>query len=346
MEYEVCPAQARSDRDTILDLWRRNLPGADEGRFHWLYERGPARVLILRDAQGEAVGSAGMMARTFSAFGRALEGAQAVDLNVDRRHRTIGPALALQKAVIAAAKEDSLAVVYGLPNPQSEPVLRRAGYREIGPFSRWVKPLSVRKMLETARPKWLVGPAVAGVDALLQLASAEGLDRLPGGLRVERLAWFDRRVDGLFRKASQRVPIIGQRTAEYLAWRFGASPGAKHHALGLVDTTDRLLAYVVYRRRRGVVCLNDFLAVESHALEVLLTELLRRQRRRAAQAAVANYLGRAEVSAVFRRLGFWRRVLPWKAVLYADPRHCGPDFEPWWQPDNWHLTRADLDTDE
>jgi hypothetical protein len=286
------------------------------------------------------------MRRTFSVFGRTLAGAQAVDLNVDRQHRTIGPALALQRAVLAEVEEGSVGLVYGLPNPQSEAVLRRAGYREIGPLGRWIKPLSARKMLHALRPKWLAPPATAAADLVLRLVSAETFGRLPGGLRVERLARFDARFDRLFEAAAPRLGIVGQRTAEYLAWRFAACPRGRHRVLGLLDPAGELLAYAVYRRRRGVVCLGDFLAADPRHLEILLAELLRRLRRRSAQALVVNYLGGPEVCHVFWRLGFWPRVLQWKAMLYADPRQFGPDLDRLWLPDNWHLTRADLDTDE
>jgi hypothetical protein len=302
--------------------------------------------LILRDESGRAIGSAGMMRRTLSAFGRTLEGAQAVDLNVDRQHRTIGAALALQKAVIRQAEAGELGLIYALPNPQSEAVLRRAGYREIGSLTRWVKPLSARKRLQAVTPRWLVPPAAAAADLVLRLASPETYRRLGAGLRAERIGRFDQRFDRLFEASLPRQTIVGQRTADYLNWRFAACPHGRHRVLGLLDPAGALLAYFLYRRLRGAVFLGDFLAAETEHFEMLLAELLRRLRRRSAQTVVANYLGRAEVCDVLRRLGFWPREAQWKAMLYADPQRLGPHSHLFYQPDNWHLTRADLDTDE
>lgn len=345
MTYRVCPPDPTADRQAILELWHRNLPDADAARFDWLYEQGPATALVLRSATDDAVGSAGLMRRTLRAFGREVEAAQAVDLNVDRQHRTIGPALALQRGVIEAARQARFELIYGFPNPQSEAVLRRAGYRAIGPLSRWIKPLSSRRLM-SGWPRWLARGAGPSADLLLRLVSAETYCRLPADLRAQRVGRFDERFDHLFQAAACRLPIVGRRTAEYLAWRFARRGPGRHHVLGLFDRADRLLAYVVWRWRRGTACVGDLLAAEPKYLELLLADLLRRLRRRRAEAVVVNYLGHPDVSRVLSRLGFWSRVLQWQAMIYADPASLGLDIDRFLQPDNWYLTRADLDTDE
>jgi predicted N-acetyltransferase YhbS len=339
MTYHVCPPNPVADRQAILELWQRNLPEADPSRFAWLYDRGPTQGLVLRSDADEAVGSTGLMRRTLRAFGRDVEAAQAVDLNVDRQHRTIGPALALQRAAIDSARQAGLPLIYGFPNPQSEAVLRRAGYREIGRLGRWVKPLSSRRL---ALPSWLAFAA----DRLLPLVSPETYRRLPAGLRAERIGRFDERFDRLFEAATARLPIVGHRTAAYLAWRFARRPHVGHHAIGLFDRGNGLLAYVVWRWHRGTACVGDLLAAEPTHLEMLLAELLRRLRRRQTEAVVVSYLGHGDVCAVLARLGFWPRPLDWKAMLHIDPAAVGPDVDRWLRPDHWYLTRADLDTDE
>lgn len=339
MTYRVCPSDLVADRDAILGLWHRNLPEADPTRFAWLYDRGPTLGLVLRSDSDEAVGSAGLMRRTLRAFGRDVEAGQAVDLNVDRQHRTIGPALALQRAVIDQAGQAGLPLIYGFPNAQSAAVHRRTGYREIGRLGRWVKPLSFRRL---ALPPWLAFAA----DRLLPFVSPETYRRLPADLRVERIGRFDERFDRLFEAAAARLPIVGHRTAAYLTWRFARRPHSGHHVLGLLDRSNGLRAYVVWRWHRGTACVGDFLAAEPADLEILLAELLRRLRRRRTVAVVVSYLGHPDVCGVLGRLKFWPRPLDWKAVLHVDTSVLGPDVDRWLQPDQWYLTRADLDTDE
>lgn len=341
MTYRIGPSDPVADRQAILELWQRNLPESDFARYAWLYDHGPAAGLVLRSEAEEPVGSTGLMRRTWRAFGRDVAAGQAVDLNVDRRHRTIGPALALQRAVIDAAGERGFEFIYGFPNPQSEAVLRRAGYREIGRLGRWVKPLSTRR-LNDRLPNWLC----AGADALLPLVSAETYRRLPAGLRAERVRQFDQRFDRLFEAAADRLPILGHRTAEYLDWRFARSPHARHHVLGLFNRDERLLAYVVWRQQRGTARVGDLLAAEPENLELLLAELLRRLRRRRTAAVAINYLGHPAVCRTLKRLGFWPRPLDWKAMIRLDPDAPLAVDERLQDPAHWYLTRADLDTDE
>jgi len=341
MTYRVSPSDPVADHETILDLWRRNLPGANATRFAWLYEEGPTVGLVLRSDE-EPIGSAGLMRRTLRAFGRRQEVVQAVDLNVDRQHRTIGPALALQRAVIDMAHQSGWPLIYGFPNPKSEAVLRRAGYREMGCLGRWIKPLSARR-LSGRLPRGLALAAGFG----LRLVARENFCRVPAGLRVERIGRFDERFDHLFEAAADRLPIVGYRTADYLNWRYPRRAPSRHHVLGLLDQSDRLHAYAVWGWRRGTASIGDLLADEPGHLEILLADLLRHLRRRHTDSVVVSYLGHPEVPQVLHRLGFWSRTLDWKALLHVAPEYASaPDADRWFQPENWYLTRADFDTDE
>jgi hypothetical protein len=340
MTYRVSPSDPVADHETILDLWRRNLPGADAARFAWLYEQGPTVGLVLR-SDDEVVGSAGLMRRTMRVLGRDQEVVQAVDLNVDRKHRTIGPALALQRAVIEMAHQSGWPVIYGFPNPQSKAVLLRGGYRELGCLGRWIKPLSTRK-LSRRLPRWLTTVADVGLHAVAR----ETYRRIPAGLRAARIGRFDERFDRLFEVAAAWLPIVGHRTAEYLNWRYSRRTPSRHHVLGLLDQNDRLRAYVIWGWRRGTASVSDLLADEPAHLEILLAALMRRLRRRRTDSVVFSYLGHPDVCTLLTRLGFWPRALDWKALLHVAPELSAADVERWMRPENWYLTRADFDTDE
>ena len=147
----ITPPDLKADRECILALWRRNLPEAAAARFDWLYETGRAASWIVRDENGEAIGSIGLMGRAMKVFDRSQPAGQPIDLNVDRRHRLGGIAVRLQRTVTAEVQQGRLGLIYGFPNAQSEPVLRRVGYRSFARVGRWAKPLSTDEVLE----KWL-----------------------------------------------------------------------------------------------------------------------------------------------------------------------------------------------
>ena len=105
MTYLVRPADPKNDAAAVLGLWDRNSWPADRGRYMWMYEESaplPSFLWLAMTRAGETVGSAGLLGRRVRIGpGEAVVG-QAVNLVVDARHRTLGPAVQLQRAVTAS----------------------------------------------------------------------------------------------------------------------------------------------------------------------------------------------------------------------------------------------------
>lgn len=346
MNYTIAPADPHNDRPLVEQLWSRNLPGLSSGRHAWLYSGGPAVGWTARTPDGRMIGATGLMQRTMKLFNETVPAGQAIDLNVDQDHRSLGPALALQRAVTSMAAQTGVRLIYALPNDRSEPVLRRVGYRAFGQLHRWAKPLQSEPFLRTRlQPSMLRKPVAAAIDVLLRLNSRETQNYLPRGFRIQTLEQFDPRFDTLWRVAATRLPIAGERTAAYLDWRFGRDPGAKHKILTLCDTRGELLAYAIYSTHDATVYLEDFLFFEIRDFDYLLAELLRQARRARAKAVITVYLGSPQVESVLESYGFWKRPGQWNALVYTNPAQPVRDQQRLENPANWHLTRADLDTD-
>jgi hypothetical protein len=347
MTYTICPSDQRDARASTLDLWNRNFPTASQERYAWLYETGPAVGWLLRDAQGAVVGSTGLLRRTFLAGGRVLPAGQAIDLNVDRDHRSVGPALCLGRAVTAAVDQHDLALVYGFPDASSRAVLERIGYRQVGRLGRWAKPLRTHKLL----PGWLrhrlLRKAASPIaDSLLRVTSAETYLRRPAGLDVRETDRFDHRFDLLWHAGASRFGVLGERTSEYLRWRFGQCPDAQYRVLCLSGPENELLAYLIHSRREGTVQVADFFFADPQHLDVLLAEFLRQMRREKVEAVVVVYLGADVVCRSLKRFGFWKRPGDWETMVYLDQPRVNLDLDRALNPENWFLTRADVDTDD
>lgn len=347
MSYAVTPIDALAGQSTVVDLWERNLHAGSADRYAWLYGRGPATGWLLRSAAGEPIGSTGMMLRRIRSEQGPLRAGQAIDLNVDREHRSVGPALALQRAVVANAREGTLDLIYGFPNQESKAVFRRLGYRTIGSFARWVKPLSWEKPL---RP-WIRGlvprKAVAfAVDCVLRLKSSELRHRLRAGMRVCVTDRFDQRFDKLWQAASGRFRLVGERTSHYLNWRFSDCPHAPHRVFCLLAEDNRLLAYLVYSRTDCGAYLSDFFFAEIAHFEILLARFLRQMRQDGAESVATNYAGSSAIARSLKRFGFWQSPSEWNAVVFFDAERFPRDAGRWLDPESWFLTRADADTDD
>ena len=346
MTYTVCQSDAQADRDRILDLWRENLPQASPDRYSWLYEDGPSAGWLVKSDETTTVGAVGMMGRTMKVFDDLLRVGQPIDLNIDARHRTVGPALGLQRALISTVDRGEYDLLYSFPDAGSEPVQRRAGFRLLGDLGRWAKPLSVGNTLSARLRNPLVGRAAASVvGPILKLASPETFYRRPGDIQVHVADHFDSRFDALWETAAGRFPIVSERTSKYLTWRFGRCPDARYRVLCVSNDQEELLAYLVYRQRRKMIQIGDLFFAEPRHIDTLLAEFLRLARKQKAEAAIAVYLGGQAVCRRLKHFGFWQRPSQWKAMLYVDRQATPTTSGPLFDVDNWHLTYADIDTD-
>ncbi len=334
------------DREDVLGLWQRNLPESTPQRYEWLYETGRARSWIARDAQENPLGAVGLMSRNMNLFGTEYSTGQPIDLNVDRTNRLGGLALRLQRSVTDEVDHGRMGLIYGLPNPQSEPVLRRVGYEIVGSVQRWAKPLKSQEYVEDRLPRGAMGRAASlGLDAALWLRSSESRYRRRREYRVEITDCFDERFNRLSQEASEQLPMMGERTADYLNWRFRDAPDTVFRTICLSDRSDRLLAYLVYTCRDGVAYAADFLYLDESHCNAVFAEFINLMRVQQAKAIVTIFTGAQSMVRRLTRFGFRRRPSAWKIMVYADAVRLGiPRFK-LLDVNQWFLTRADIDTE-
>ena len=317
-----------------MALWHRNLPGASRERFEWLYGTGRAETLLL--GERPIIGAAGLLRRRFSIAGEVVEGGAAIDLNVDERQRSVGPAMTLARAVMKLAEENGCVCLYGFPIPRAAGILKRCGYRQLGAVSNWTKLLrsegKLRNVLRSSLAARLAAPLV---DLALRWKSSGREARLPQSVVTETSATFDERFDRLWQTAARRYGVLGERSADYLRWRFTKCPELKYECFALKRRDDgELLGYVVWYRSDESVCIADLLGVDDAATELLLAEFTRQARRLKADAIRMACFGPPPFYSLLESAGFSRRQDSYP-VLVRMPEVA----------DDVYLTMADHDTD-
>src|SRR4051794_2215991 len=124
MAYRAVQTGAHEARASLIRLWTRNLPvgTAVDDKFRWFYldsPAGPAEAFLLEPQdgpdQGRAVGCAGIGQRDFAYRGQPVRAALLADLAVDKSHRTVLPALTLQRGVQRYTR-GAFDLSYGFPN--------------------------------------------------------------------------------------------------------------------------------------------------------------------------------------------------------------------------------------
>ncbi len=358
MTYAIIHPETRDVRDEVLALWKRNLPTASRQRYDWLYENGPARGWLVCDDSDATIGSMGIMGRTMKIFNKICPAAQPIDLNVDKRHRLGGAAMQLQRRLIESVDSGRIVLSYGLPNAGAEAVLRRAGYQVLGTMGRWTKPLRSENLLGNLldgrlQNQFLRKTAASAINAGLWLTSAETWRRRRAGVHAEIVDRFDARFDRLWETARDKYAIIGERTSEYLQWRFAKCPDVRYRTLTLCDDDDRLLAYLTYSQAEGRAYVGDLLFADNRDLELLLAEFIWSLRCHRELAVTMIFYGNTFIAKTLRKFGFYHRPSQWKVMAYANRAElavaAGSDdldacLARVMSEANWFMTRADIDT--
>ena len=205
--YRARLTEAHEARSSLTELWSRNLPVGTvvDDKFRWFYLEaplGPASAFLLEAQdgpdQGRAVGCAGIGLRELAYRGKVLRAALLADLAVDKSHRTVLPALTMQRAV-RKHTQSAFDLSYGFPNKHAVAVHTRIGFHLLGHMQRWVLVLRHAPYLQRVMDLPIV-PGIAGrvVDA------ARRVERAPRSLparvwrKLELLDEVDERFDQLW----------------------------------------------------------------------------------------------------------------------------------------------------
>jgi hypothetical protein len=272
MIVKVRPGDIESDRDTAIQLLRRHVnPAYDRKRFDWLYHAGPAgqgRLWLAEDAStGETVGMAGAFPRRMATERGLITGWLLGDFCVAETHRALGPALQLQRACLDDLAADGVAFCYDFPSRSMEAIYRRLRIIPSLQLRRLVRPLRISHRLRQ-RGGVFAGLLGSAIDLWLGLASRP--PRMPRGLAVGlHLGRCGEEFSELARRVGMTNGICGERSAEYLNWRYLDSP-LDHHELLTARSNGTLVGYVAVAREAHLATLVDVFSGADEAISVAL----------------------------------------------------------------------------
>jgi hypothetical protein len=288
MPLLVRPEAPEAARDGVVELFRRHLnPAYDLARFDWLYlnsPHGPGRLWVAREgAGGGVVGAAGAFPRPMREGGRRLAGIVLGDFCLAPAYRSLGPALALQRACLAGAREERADVVFDFPSPAMEAVYRRLGVGRSYRLRRLVRVLRSGALLATALPPGALARGLTAVGDLLLAALARPV---PGdGFDVEATVSTacSPELDALAEAASPAWGLCVERSAAHVDWRYLRSPVEPHHLL-LARRAGRLAGYAVITARRDRAAVVDLFGLpDPGVFEALLAAAVGHARRAGAE---------------------------------------------------------------
>lgn len=311
--YQTCAGDVARDRAAVMSVWHGNLGLAARhaGKYDWFYQAcpfGQPLVQLLRHAPTDRwVGISAVGPRRMLWQGREIRAGVLVDMAVAASHRTLGPAMMLQSALVTAAS-GQFELLYGFPNRKSLPVVKRLGYSELGQLPRYTRVLHYRDYLGRVVPHWLVKPAAWLLDGLTAVR-----DLLHGAFRAAPAAQWqahvDPRMDELWRESPHGTGPITVRDCAFLRWRFDQAPLVQTRYLLLSDATSRLRAWFACQVDGATLHVRDFWSAEaaSGVLPAHVHALLRAARSEGHGAVSVEHAGAVTVIASWQAAGFRQR---------------------------------------
>ncbi len=345
MTYRVERADPDRDRDDILALWRRHLPHLrhPERNLGWGYVDNPfssGRIWRLI-ADGRIVGVAGIVLRRLKVGDTVVLVGRLGGLAIEPEHRSLGPALMLQRAVIDERGHEGLAAVYTSSPGSLVQVTARAGYRELLTLTRHVRLLDARPALaRRLGTRWPVRALASVATAALRMATVPVWRRFA----VTEIEAFDERFDDLWVRAAPHYGVTTERTARFLAWRFRENPvDISFTTLGMIRPGERRLrGYATCSEESGVVSIVDILAEDTGAsLQAMLACVSGWARARGAMSVTVKCAAAGTLGIALRRCGFFERADDHALTIMVSPLADSARNSLFTTPGQWHFLAAD-----
>jgi hypothetical protein len=328
----------------MIRFMNQNLtPLSDERRFDWLYlanPQGTARAWIAYDEKGgEIVGTAAAFPRTTRVDDEEVTCWVLADFAVKKGYRSLGPALALQKACLAPVSEGVIPFCYDHPAAAFLPVYRRLNVTNVGKIVRYVKLLKLGKKLEE-KVRYKPVARVLGAIGEFMMSLAEPKIPAPPDIRISILQGkagpeFDR-LNLLF---LEKFRVCGHRSASYLNWRYLENAYGAHDVV-VLRREGKLIGFAVLVQKGFEATIVDYVGDFDRSAFLLLEGVKEILRSRGAHSISMPVTAFHPLIPWLKKLGFIPRESS-DVVFYAKPggRFDGiaTDFR------NWYWTHGDRD---
>ncbi len=282
-------------RQRIVELFHQNGTPDPEQRYPWLYRSEYARSqvltrLLLHD--DEVVGIASAMRIPVN----GLSLVSFVNLLVDERHRTLGPAMILEKSLLKSACTTFCPdLLIAKPNPKSRILFKRMKFADLGAIPRysWIANPGGFLQLGDSLAQGIGHMSRALLDPWLRLQAMD--DRVRNGELPGRWQFFD--------SINEQREIL----PPFQAWRYADIPNGRSRIAFLGTPGPAAPSIIYHLGSSGVIGISDIANSRGRYRQLLasfMREILHRHRPRNITITVSNS---PDLEAALDSLGFVRR---------------------------------------
>lgn len=241
----------------------------------------------------------------------------------------MGPAIMLQKSVISSVNEDDFDFAYGYPNKKADVIQRRAGWKSLGTTTRFVKIIRSSDLLRRKGvPEYLVALVGPIFDSMLRLMSLETWCPRMDGLACQELYEVDERFDHFWEHNKSDFAFAGERTAEYLRWRFLEDPVFTNKIYAALTPDNSMLkGYIIYRFHESSVEIIDMASIyQEEIFSVLMANFLKYLKMLDCESVVISCLENIKLSKFITKFNFRKRSNENNINIFIDKLESNVDY--------------------
>ena len=312
MGYRVKRFFFDHDKEQLFSLWRQVLGNPDIKRLNDMYaDNGygqPSTWLLIHDGTDAPIGSASVFPRRIISAGESVLVGINCDMLMLKKHRTLGPALILLKALIKESEELGYQALLAFPGEKAKVVFQRTGYKNIGPAFRWAKILNSKEKLS----KFFSNTAALNTfsllsNSILKLITFESWARIlypkvwmksiGRQLSLEEMDFPE--------SSSERSQLV--KNNEYMNWRYRLLRPEPPKVFVLF-LSGNLMGYIFYSSTENEVIIYDLFFAELPGIfHVLMAKFINSIRKKELNSVSLLYFGPQSFTEKLKLHGFIKR---------------------------------------
>lgn len=274
----VREAGIRREKRILTEFLSRYLSSdADERRYEWLYcgnPDGEGLAWLATTSDSDAIiGVAAAFPRRMYCAGEQVRSFVLGDFCIHPDYRSLGPALALQKACLKGLEATGAEFGFDFPSDAMLGIYKRLRIETRQKMIRYAKPLQLAKKISERLGPGVVSRGLA-VAADLGLRMRDGMRRRPNNwtFTIEHGPW-DEELTCATQRWSSNIGLCVARTSHYLNWRYAAHPQRKYEILFAWQSRKRC-GYLIYRQDGPNGVIVDLLGENDEVCKALLVEMI------------------------------------------------------------------------
>ena len=245
----------KGDENGILELMKAVYPDKKILKeswmkwWKWMFTKSPAGAarIWLADHNGKIAGQYPLIISDMKVGKEIAKVSQNIELMTHPDYRKQGMFITLEKKALEKTAKEGINITIGFPNAAAYPGHIKTGWFDIGSLQIGVKPIHLKKIVETGIKNNFLKPFYVFFGKLIiYLIYREKKTIVSDSLKISKVNSFDNRINDFWEKNSKDYEITTVRKKEYLNWRYVDIPDIDY-TIYIAEEKGEIRGYIVLR---------------------------------------------------------------------------------------------------